>query len=56
MKRIFRGLTDVSSTKKSVQKQVVLFNSLQKLTWNSFQKLHLIRQAKTHILLIHDLK
>ncbi len=56
MKRIFLGLTDVSSTKKIVQKQVILFNLLQKLTWNPYQKLHLIRQAKTHILLIHDLK
>jgi len=55
-KRIFLRLTGVSSTKKIVQKQVILFNLLQKLKWNPYQKLHLIRQAKTHILLIHDLK
>jgi len=49
-------LAGESSTKKIVQKQVILFDLLQKLTWNRYQKLHLIRQAKTHILLIHDLK
>lgn len=49
-------LTGDSSIKKIVQKQVILFKLLQKLIWNPYQKLHLIRQAKTHILLIHDLK
>lgn len=49
-------LAGESSTKKIVQKEVILFNLPQKLKWNPYQKLHLIRQAKTHILLIHNLK